>query len=312
MFVLPFSDSGEWLKGNLHTHSNRSDGALSPEEVVQAYRDRGYDFLSLTDHFLPNSHFRKGEPGFIDITDTRPFDDDALFTVLGAELHGPAMENGETWHLVANGLPLDFPILGDGETGLEVARRAVEAGAHVSLAHPYWNGVSEIDALQAAEFVHGVEIYNHASQVGVRRGYGDHMAELMLAKGHRLSLNAADDAHFKHPQGTFKDAFGGWVMVQAASRTQEAVIEALKAGAFYASTGPDFHSIEIDGDRLRVVCSPVDSIIVSSIGAKFRRTSGANTVELEAELPPVEKAPYVRVTIADAWDRVAWSNPIWR
>jgi hypothetical protein len=30
------------------------------------------------------------------------------------------------------------------------------------------------------------------------------------------------------------------------------------------------------------------------------------------ELPPIEKTPYVRVSVIDASGRMAWTNPIWR
>ena len=43
-----------WYKGNLHTHTTRSDGRKSPEEVMALYRDHGYDFLALTDHWIPS------------------------------------------------------------------------------------------------------------------------------------------------------------------------------------------------------------------------------------------------------------------
>ncbi len=40
-----------FLKGQTHVHSNRSyDARTPPEQVVKFYRDRGYDFLVLTDH----------------------------------------------------------------------------------------------------------------------------------------------------------------------------------------------------------------------------------------------------------------------
>ena len=42
---------GRFWRGNLHCHSNRSDGHSAPERVVAAYRDAGYDFLALSDHF---------------------------------------------------------------------------------------------------------------------------------------------------------------------------------------------------------------------------------------------------------------------
>ena len=51
------------FRGNLHCHSNRSDGTVSPEEVARAYRDAGYDFILLSDHFEAEYGWR--------ITDTR-------------------------------------------------------------------------------------------------------------------------------------------------------------------------------------------------------------------------------------------------
>lgn len=47
------------LKGALHAHTTKSDGKLTPEEVLRVYRDLDFDFLALTDHdFLlrPNAY----------------------------------------------------------------------------------------------------------------------------------------------------------------------------------------------------------------------------------------------------------------
>ena len=71
---LPFSLPGRFYRGNLHTHSTRSDGRLEPEEVIGRYRERGYDFLALTDHFMERFDYP--------ITDTRD--------LRTAELHHPA------------------------------------------------------------------------------------------------------------------------------------------------------------------------------------------------------------------------------
>jgi predicted metal-dependent phosphoesterase TrpH len=42
---------GRFFRRNLYCHSNRSDGLLEPEHVAAAYRDAGYDFIGLSDHF---------------------------------------------------------------------------------------------------------------------------------------------------------------------------------------------------------------------------------------------------------------------
>ncbi|WP_221567214.1 CehA/McbA family metallohydrolase [Alkalihalobacillus sp. TS-13] len=40
----------EWYKGDLHLHSNHSDGAFTVSEVVDNVREAGLQFLALTDH----------------------------------------------------------------------------------------------------------------------------------------------------------------------------------------------------------------------------------------------------------------------
>ena len=54
VLLLAVSVSGcgqkQWYKGNTHTHSFWSDGNDFPEMIALWYRDRGYDFLVLSDH----------------------------------------------------------------------------------------------------------------------------------------------------------------------------------------------------------------------------------------------------------------------
>ncbi len=40
-----------WYKGNWHTHTTVSDGRKTPEEALALYRENGYDFIALTDHY---------------------------------------------------------------------------------------------------------------------------------------------------------------------------------------------------------------------------------------------------------------------
>ena len=45
-----YQSPSRWWKGNLHTHSLWSDGDQFPEMIGDWYRQRGYNFLALTDH----------------------------------------------------------------------------------------------------------------------------------------------------------------------------------------------------------------------------------------------------------------------
>ena len=129
MHIGPFSSPGRFWRGNLHTHSTRSDGHLTPDQVCSFYRDAGYDFLALTDHFLERYEFP--------ITDTRAYRTPEFTTIFGAELHAGQAEFGQLWHILAVGLPADFAPSFPAETGPGIAARALEAGAFVAAAHPH-------------------------------------------------------------------------------------------------------------------------------------------------------------------------------
>lgn len=302
-----FTAPGKFWRGNLHCHSDRSDGALPPAEVCRRYAAEGYDFLALTDHFV-------GCYGY-PITDTAPFRSADFTTLPGAELHSGALENGELWHILAVGLPADFapslspdftPVAGQ-ETGPEIAARAVAAGAFVAIAHPHWSGLSLSDA-RSLTAAHAIEIYNHGCATGADRGDGAAIADLLLTGGRRLNLIATDDAHFTEP-----DHFGGWVMVKAPENTPEALLAALKAGHFYASQGPELRAIRFDGTALEVESGAVVSVIVqgqaSAVVARHGSAMTRTRVLLDARLAV---SPWLRVTVVDAAGRRAWSNPLWR
>lgn len=131
---LPFAQPGRFWKGNLHTHSTRSDGKLTPAEVMAAYRGRGYDFLALTDHLME----RFGWP----IVDTTAYRTPSFTTLIGAEVHAGALSHGDRWHLLAVGLPLDFAPPPPEETAPELAARAAASGAFIGIAHPAWHALT--------------------------------------------------------------------------------------------------------------------------------------------------------------------------
>ena len=299
MVSLPFAKPGRFYRGNLHTHSTNSDGRLAPADVVAAYRERGYDFLALTDHFLERYRFP--------LTDTGPFRDDHFTTILGAELHGPALANGEQWHLVAVGLPPEFPPAEDGESGPSLAARASGAGAFVGIAHPAWHGVSPEDAAALAT-ADAIEIFNTGHAADSDRGDGWYLADLLAADGRRLLAYASDDAHFNDRP----DRFGGWVHVRADALEPAALLAALKAGDFYSSQGPEIHDVTVDpaADRITVACSPAASVHVIGRGAPNRWARTDGITEAEFPLAPFA-AHYFRVTVIDDQGRRAWTNPIW-
>ena len=305
--IAPFSSPGRFWRGNIHTHSTLSDGKLPPQAVIEAYREAGYDFMVLSDHFI--GHFDWP------VADTRALRTPDFTTIIGAEIHAPKTSVGELWHLVAAGLPLDFAPCGENETGPELARRAAEAGAFVGIAHPAWSQLTVADG-HSIDAAHAVEIYNHGCAVETDRGDGWYLLDQMLNDGKRLTAFATDDAHFRDHD---RDAFGGWVHVKAESLDPDALLDALKAGAFYASQGPSIHSLSIQDGWLEVECSPVDTISVTCGNSRSSVKQGRAITQARLDLSGLDKgwlltktSDWLRVTLIDGAGKRAWTNPVWR
>ncbi|MEV5950358.1 CehA/McbA family metallohydrolase [Streptomyces sp. NPDC051993] len=293
---LPFDRPGRFWRGNLHTHSDASDGALTPRQTARRYQECGYDFLAITDHFRP-------EYGF-PVTDTRALRSPGFTTLLGAELHAPRTEAGPSWHIVAVGLPLDFAPPRADENGPQLARRARAAGAFVGMAHPSASLLT-VDDAESLDSAHAVEVYNALAE-REHRGDSWHLTDTLLNRGHRLTAYAADDAHL---QPHDPPACAAWVQVRAETLDPGRLLAALKAGYFYSSTGPELHDVQLTDDAVLVRCSPARKVFLSG-GAP-----GAQVVEgvdlTECSLPyEMFRRGFCRVTVEDASGGRAWTNPI--
>jgi hypothetical protein len=291
-----FAGPGRFYKGNLHTHSSASDGARSPADVCELYREAGYDFLALTDHFLP----RYGFP----VVDTRPFRRDGFTTILGAELHAPATAAGETWHLLAVGLPLDFTPPTAEETAPALAARSLAAGAFLAIPHPAWYALTADDAMTIAG-AHAVEVYNHTSAVRTARGDGMYLLDQLLTRGLSVQACAADDAHLHSD-----DAFGAWVMVKAIANEPDALLDSLKAGRYYSTQGPLIEEIEWGAETVTVRCTPAAAVMVLGRGSCAEQSLKAGQTCASLPLKRLRPGGFARIVVIDGDGRRAWSNPV--
>ena len=57
-------------KVNLHTHSTVSDGRLTPEELKELYKSRGYSAIAYTDHRNCVPHIELTDDTFVALTGT--------------------------------------------------------------------------------------------------------------------------------------------------------------------------------------------------------------------------------------------------
>lgn len=300
MLLPPFDYDGRLLRGNLHGHSDHSDGMRSAEQIGGIYRRLGYDFICLSDHLWSDSRYASPI-----VNDTRHLASADFITIISAELHchGKSLASDGLWHIVANGLPLDFAMANPTETGPQLVQRAIDAGAFVTIAHPEWYSLTSSEAASIAH-AHAVEIYNHTCACGAARGSGIATADYLLNCGHRMVLTAGDDSHFR-----FDDAGGGWVMVAAETPDPGAIITALKAGRHYSSTGATLKAIELEGDRVTITCSPAQSVVISGAGHQATAEIGNNITTASFDLGNFG-SDWFRVTVASAGGS-AWSNPYW-
>ncbi len=262
------------------------------------YRLAGYDFIALTEHFMD----KYGYP----IVDTRPYRSAEFTTIFGAELHGPQIEFDSPWHIVAAGLPLDFQPI-DGETGPQIAQRAIDSGAFVVVAHPQWYTLTEKD-INSLENFHAIEVFNGVAAEHNDRADSWHIADIVLSRGRRCNVTAADDCHQFDGMWDFQR---GWVWVKAEDLTPEALLAALKSGAYYSSTGPQIHDVSITRNlECTVTCTPAERVYVTGRGPAVASQGGRGLTKVTLDLSSFN-SPYARITVRDANGDRAWTNPFW-
>ena len=68
-FDKKYSSEKKWYKGDLHVHSNYSDGRQSFETIFNVIKQKEFDFLFLTDHSIVPTQFYKSETCIIPSTE---------------------------------------------------------------------------------------------------------------------------------------------------------------------------------------------------------------------------------------------------
>ncbi|MBR2435641.1 MAG: CehA/McbA family metallohydrolase [Lentisphaeria bacterium] len=284
------------LRANLHTHSTLSDGRLPPEQVIAAYAAEGYDVLAMTDHHQVN--------------DVRQWDNHGMLLIQGAELHPYLTPERGRWHLVALNLPLDFTCLRPFETG-ENAQQVIDAvaaaGGITAIAHPHWCAFGSEDIKDLTNYF-AMEVYNTACEC-YARAYSVQTWDELLSQGRKVSAIAVDDMHREC------SLFGGWTVICAKERTLDSVMDALRKGEFYATQGPEFHTIAVDGDRFYAEFSEVVqcALVLKQAGRALiipREDPPGTSAEYDLKQIRVP-GDYARWVITDAQGRTAWSNPIY-
>ena len=333
MSVFLLSPEKKQYKANLHCHSTRSDGKLSPEELVRRYRARGYDILAITDHCNPKDHSALGDRDFLLLTGYEAYirpSETAAYDVFSPEIHlNLFAREAHNEALVCYNAAYTKYVPREAHAGLcrvgseEPRRYTVEyinrfiatarmAGYLVAYNHPVWSMEDE-ERVLSYEGLFSLEMYNTSSYLINRLEGGEVLYDRMLRRGMPIGCHAGDDNH----NGAFDDSFGFYTVILSDALTYSDVIGALEAHECYASNGPAIHSIEVEGAagerQVRIETSPASEVYLH-VGSKMPRSVKlpAGKTETSFTLPLHERAEYLRVSVYDAEGHCANSRGFFR
>ena len=245
VFSSPYAPANYRYKGQVHVHTDRSDGQQSPSDVEYAYVVAGYDFICITDHsegIMPTP---------------KPWG-----SRLKGILHVLSAEDGYACrhHLLCLGIDLNkakgHSADGDANGVCDLTTCQCEhlqprvdyekeIGALTVIAHPnsghdddVWLGVhadcedgTSLQDLQNTTNYTGIEIFNAGSPTWSDAMWDEAMS---YSPGNRTTwCFAADDCH---DVALNKKSFNrGWIIVNSdeAKPTQVGVIDAIRSGNFY-------------------------------------------------------------------------------
>lgn len=283
----PYGDlsHGAWLRGNLHTHTTKSDGNAAPQTVIDDYARRGYGFLALSDHDI-----------FIGHDEYKQLESRGLILIPGNEIsaNGPHVQHiGGDRRIEPFGLRQDV-------------FNAITAASGFSVVnHPNWGReYNHATIAQMREWVGyiGLEIYNGVISRLPGTPYAAEKWDTLLSEGRRLWAFANDDMH-----DPTQDIELGWNVAYVKDNTPAGVMDALVSGRFYPSTGVVINAITVTGNTMRIETQNASRIVANTDFG--RRIATSNTSSIEVQAPQGVK--YVRFTCWGEGEKFAWTQPFW-
>ena len=333
--VTLLSKEQKQFRANLHCHSTNSDGKLTPEQLRDAYRERGYDVLAITDHCIPCAHNDLTTDDFLMLTGYEAYirphplgkhnafkpevhlnlfardpENETLICYNAPYIKYLPVEEHDKLKRAGSERQREFTT----EYINEFIATAKENGYIVSYNHPYWSMESEAQIL-SYEGCFSLEMYNTSSFTLNHIEGAEALYDTMLRKGKRMGCHAGDDNHNKAPfDSRHSDSFGWYTMILADELEYGKVFDSLASQNCYASNGPRINEIRVydteEGKKVHVECSPASDIFVF-FGSKSPKHALVEDNEepitsFDFDLHP--KAKFIRVSVYDKEGRVANSR----
>lgn len=323
-YFLP--NTGNYYKANMHTHTTVSDGRMTPEEVKEYYKNRGYSIVAFTDHDIITTHHELNDKNFLAITAMETYFNTDLFRTIDYDfvktyhlsffakdpdnLVCPAfseryIERAHSLAYVKEQMNVyDYEREYSQKFINRIIKECSNAGFLVSYNHPKWSLQNYKDYCDL-EGLWGIEVFNTASAVSCLPDNDQAFIDF-IDDGKNVYPIAADDAH------GIESSCGGWIMLNSDKLEYKSVMTSLENGDFYASTGPAIKEFSYEDGKINVKCTEAVKIYVNTerrtgwtknavdepiTEAVFDISNYLNITKQEKDR--LFRKPYVRLTVKD-------------
>ena len=321
------SHSKKQHKANLHCHSTLSDGHLTPQQLKEAYKSRGYSILAITDHEVPYDHSSMNESDFLMLTayeayiryspKSNPFLSEVHLNLFARDPGNLKMVcyNHDYCKYLTDQQQAALEKVGSTEPRRyqhDYVQRfidtAVENGYLVSYNHPCWS-MEDINDILTYDNCFSMEMCNYSAFLLNRYEHNEMIYDMMLRRGKRIYCHGSDDNHNARPLDDFlSDSFGSFTMVYPERFDYPSVIKALEKGDFYASMGPRINQLWVDGKTKTAHLEAEGGVqLIMHFGSKSPRSvwrkDGGEVTSGDFIIP--DEARYLRFTVVDEKGRTA-------
>lgn len=276
-----------WIKGCLHLHTTCSDGELTPTRIYDSYKDKGYDFIAITDHNVITNTDKKPEKNFLVIENSIEFHlTGSYLHVLGINLKSDKIEKFKDHQQI-----IDFILKNDGIA---------------IIAHPNWMWVPKFNEISRLKNFHGIEIFNSAVKEPPINAYvGSSFAlekwDYLLSQGYKIWGFAADDLHIPKEHLIFN----GWIMVNVKTLTKKDIVDSIKKGNFYCSTGVMLKDCYRDKNSYYVNSDNGEEVVFIGENGKIIKVIDGKKGKIEIN----KKYKYIRCEVRST-EGIAYTQPV--
>ncbi|OAT81622.1 hypothetical protein A6P54_12680 [Bacillus sp. MKU004] len=242
-----YNSEAKWYKGDFHTHTNESDGKLTPMEGLHQAKRMGLDFFTATDH---------------NILPSKWIDDPDMMIVPGVEI------TSSKGHFNALGLSkwIDWrPICKDGgmetEEGMNrVINEARNSGAIISINHPMLKPWEWQFTETKLSLIDVIEIWNDPTYKDNPLATEEALAfwNTLWNDGHRIYGIGGSDSHLLPTESYEKGGPPSLIgdpatYIKLNELSPSSLLEGILQGEVYVSRGPvlDFH-LEMEGKYINI------------------------------------------------------------